>query len=172
VESRALLDRLDRHLRRMSARGVLFGQAVADRLGIGASDLECLDLINLKGRVTAGELAAATGLTTGAITGVLDRLEKAGFIKRERDAADRRKVFASIRPAALQKIAPLYQSLDRAMRELWSRYSREELELLIDFAARCEEVFTREIARLRENDPRRRGARPARKAKSKTAGGE
>src|ERR1700744_359744 len=78
-------------MRETSALGVLFSQAVASRLGIASSDLECLDIVVLRGPVTAGELATATGLTTGAITGVIDRLEQAGFVRRTRDAADRRK---------------------------------------------------------------------------------
>src|ERR1700758_3833969 len=80
-------------MRRSSAQGVLFGQAVANVAGISGSDLECLDFLNLEGRVTAGRLAEVTGLTTGAITGVVGRLGKAGLVRRERDEADRRKVF-------------------------------------------------------------------------------
>src|SRR4051794_27101574 len=89
----ALLIELEEAVRRSSAQGVIFGQTVANVAGISGSDLECLDFLNLEGRVTAGRLAEVTGLTTGAITGVVDRLEKAGLARRERDAADRRKVF-------------------------------------------------------------------------------
>src|SRR3981189_796686 len=74
----ALLRELEEAMRRSSAQGVLFGQTVANVAGISGSDLECLDFLNLEGRVTAGRLAEVTGLTTGAITGVVDRLEKAG----------------------------------------------------------------------------------------------
>uniref|UniRef100_UPI0013D5678B MarR family transcriptional regulator n=1 Tax=Klebsiella pneumoniae TaxID=573 RepID=UPI0013D5678B len=75
------------------AMGVIFSQTVASRVGISSSDLECMDFLNLESRVTAGRLAEVTGLTTGAITGVIDRLEKAGLVRRERDDSDRRKVF-------------------------------------------------------------------------------
>ena len=102
-----LLTALERGMRKSSAQGVLFSQAVAARLGITSSDLECLDIICLNTRVTAGELAAATGLTTGAVTGVIDRLEQAGFARRERDPTDRRKVFVCALPAVERRNAPL-----------------------------------------------------------------
>src|SRR5690242_19990866 len=94
----ALLQDLEEAMRRSSGQGVVFGQAVANVAGISNSVLECLDFLNLEGRVTAGRLAEVTGLTTGAITGVVDRLEKAGFVRRERDEADRRKVFIVVVP--------------------------------------------------------------------------
>src|SRR3569832_2178810 len=87
-------------MRRSSAQGVIFGQTVADVAGISGSDLECMDFLNLEGRVTAGRLAEVTGLTTGAITGVVDRLEKAGLVRRARDDADRRKVLIAVVPEA------------------------------------------------------------------------
>src|SRR4030088_878997 len=97
----ALMEELEHAVRRSSALGVIFGQTVANRAGISSSDLECLDFLNLEGRVTAGRLAELTGLTTGAITGVVDRLEKATLVRRERDESDRRKVFIAIVPEAL-----------------------------------------------------------------------
>src|SRR3979490_2342239 len=75
----ALMEELEHAVRRSSALGVLFGQTVASRIGISSSDLECLDFLNLDGRVTAGRLAELTGLTTGAITGVVDRLVQLPF---------------------------------------------------------------------------------------------
>src|SRR3954467_1500199 len=86
----ALLQELEEAMRRSSAQGVLYGQTVANVAGIANSDLECMDLLYLEGRVTAGRLAEVTGLTTGAITGVVDRLEKAGLVPREGGAAHRR----------------------------------------------------------------------------------
>src|ERR1700756_6065953 len=80
-----LLGELEEAMRRSSAQGVLYGQTVANVAGIANSDLECMDILYLEGRVTAGRLAEVTGLTTGAITGVVDRLEKAGLVRRERD---------------------------------------------------------------------------------------
>jgi DNA-binding MarR family transcriptional regulator len=130
----ALLQELEEAMRRSSAQGVLFGQAVANVAGISNSDLESLDFLNLEGRVTAGRLAEVTGLTTGAITGVIDRLEKAGFVRRERDESDRRKVFIVVVPEATAKIAQFYVPMQRSMHKVWSRYSEEELRLLLRFA--------------------------------------
>lgn len=129
-----LLGELEEAMRRSSAQGVLYGQAVANVAGISNSDLECMDFLNLEGRATAGRLAEVTGLTTGAITGVVDRLEKAGYVRRERDDADRRKVFIVIVPEATAQIGQLYVPMQQAMQKLWSRYTDEELRLLLRFA--------------------------------------
>jgi DNA-binding MarR family transcriptional regulator len=130
----ALLQELEEAMRRSSAQGVVFGQAVANVAGISNSDLECLDFLNLEGRVTAGRLAEVTGLTTGAITGVVDRLEKAGLVRRERDEADRRKVFIAVVPEATARIGQLYVPMQQAMHKLWGTYSDAELQLLLRFA--------------------------------------
>jgi DNA-binding MarR family transcriptional regulator len=130
----ALQQQLEEAIRRSSAQGVLFGQTVANVAGISGSDLECLDFLNLEGRVTAGRLAEVTGLTTGAITGVVDRLEKAGLVRRERDEADRRKVFIVIVPEAAGKIGQLYVPMQQVMHRIWNGYSEEELRLLLRFA--------------------------------------
>src|ERR1700690_4622431 len=85
-------------LRRSGAVMQLLGSASAERIGINAPDLNCLNILALGGQLTAGELARATGLTTASITGVLDRLEEAGFVRRERDAHDRRRGVAPLDP--------------------------------------------------------------------------
>src|SRR6516164_11394403 len=85
------------------ARFILVHQAVAERLGLNVIDLRCLRLAREAAEPTAGHLARITGLTTGTITGILDRLEKARFIRRERDLEDRRKVFVRVLPGGAQK---------------------------------------------------------------------
>src|SRR6201990_1547548 len=130
----ALMEELEHAVRRSSALGVIFGQTVASRVGISSSDLECLDFLNLEGRVTAGRLAEVTGLTTGAITGVVDRLEKAGLVRRERDETDRRKVFIAVVPETAMKIGQLYVPMQQAMEKVFSAYTDEELRLLLRFA--------------------------------------
>jgi len=129
----ALVQELEHAVRRSSALGVIFGQTVASRVGISSSDLECLDFLNIEGRVTAGRLAELTGLTTGAITGVVDRLEKAGLVRRERDEADRRKVFIAIVPENVARVGRFYEHLQRGMLELWETYSDAELKLMLRF---------------------------------------
>jgi len=130
----ALLGELEEAMRRSSAQGVLYGQTVANVAGIANSDLECMDILYLEGRVTAGRLAEVTGLTTGAITGVVDRLEKAGLVRRERDETDRRKVFISVVPEKAMKIGQLYVPMQQAMEKVFGGYSDEELRLLLRFA--------------------------------------
>jgi DNA-binding MarR family transcriptional regulator len=115
---------LDRALRETSAQTVLFSQAVADRAGINSTDLETLDILARNGPMTAGRLAELTGLTTGAITGLIDRLERRGYARRERHPSDRRSVI--VRPLsenAERDLAPSYAGMSQAMAELMSRYS-------------------------------------------------
>jgi DNA-binding MarR family transcriptional regulator len=128
-----LLGELEEAMRRSSAQGVLYGQAVASVAGIISSDMECMDILYLEGRVTAGRLAEVTGLTTGAITGVVDRLEKAGYVRRERDASDRRKVFISVVPEKAAEIGKFYVPMQQAMQQVCNGYSDEELRLVLRF---------------------------------------
>ena len=130
----ALLQELETALRKSSAQGTLFAQAVAEHAGISNSDMDCMDFINMEGRMTAGRLAELTGLTTGAVTGVIDRMEKAGFVRRERDDSDRRKVFIAVVPETAARIGRLYVPMQQSMQKVWSRYSEEELRLLLRFA--------------------------------------
>jgi DNA-binding MarR family transcriptional regulator len=129
----ALMEQLEHAVRRSSALGAIFSQTVADRAGISSSDLECLDFLNLEGRVTAGRLAKVTGLTTGAITGVVDRLEKARLVRRERDDSDRRKVFIAPVPENIARIGRFYEHMQRAVLKDWESYSDAELRLLLRF---------------------------------------
>ena len=137
----ALMQELEHAMRRASGIGAIFSQAVADYAGISSSDLECLDFLNLEGRATAGRLAEVTGLTTGAITGVIDRLEKAGFVKRERDEQDRRKVFIVLIPQNIARIGALYMHMQQAMLKNWESYSDDELRLLLRFATQGYETM-------------------------------
>jgi DNA-binding MarR family transcriptional regulator len=128
------MQELENAMRRSSAQGAMFAKTVADRAGISASDMDCMDFLNLEGRMTAGRLAELTGLTTGAITGVIDRLEKAGYVRRERDDSDRRKVFIAVVGETAARIGRLYVPMQQSMQKVWSRYSEEELRLLLRFA--------------------------------------
>jgi DNA-binding MarR family transcriptional regulator len=164
----ALLAGVLREVRRMTGQSVLISQAVAERFGLASSDLECLDLALLSGGATAGDFARATGLTTGAITGVIDRLERAGYVRRERDPGDRRKVIVRARPAMTRRIAPLYDSLQREMTTLWSRYSDAQLALILDFLTRSCDLAVLEIAKLQRGAARAKGP-AARRARAASA---
>ena len=132
----ALMQELEHAMRKSSAQGAIYAAAVADSAGVSSSDMDCMDFLNLEGRMTAGRLAELTGLTTGAITGVVDRLEKAGLVRRERDPADRRKVFIATVPENIARIGRFYEHMQRGMVKLWESYSDAELRLLVEFANR------------------------------------
>ena len=143
---------LNRAMRDASARGVLYSQAVAERLKIASADLECLDLIALRGPMPAGALAEAIGLTSGAITGLIDRLERAGLARRERSREDRRKVMVRLLPAVERRVAPLFGPMERAAMGALAGYSDEELELLLDFFRRASEAATVALNELRNQE--------------------
>ena len=94
-------------LRRAGSIMQLLGQMSAERIGINVTDLNCLNIVALTGSMTAGDLARATGLTTASITGVLDRLEEGGFVRRERDPHDRRRVIVKLNAGpGLREVGP------------------------------------------------------------------
>jgi DNA-binding MarR family transcriptional regulator len=137
-------------LRRTGALMQLMGTAAADKIGINATDLNCLNILSFSGHMTAGELARATGLTTASITGVVDRLEEAGFVTRERDPHDRRRVVVQINlDRAMNDVAQVFVPMLRAWREMASRYSDDELRLIVDFYGRMEQVLRDHLLRLR-----------------------
>ncbi len=144
---------LMRAMRLSGAQGGLLTQAVAGQVGLHPTDLECLDVINLNGAATAGELARASGLTTGAITGVIDRLERSGYVTRERDPGDRRRVIVRPNPAAGQRIGPLYAGLAHRMAVLCAGYDPASLDLLLGFFTRATEILRDETERLRDAVP-------------------
>jgi DNA-binding MarR family transcriptional regulator len=159
TKRRALLEELSRTLgRELSARTIMFHQAVAEHLGLNATDHKCLDIARRGEAMTAGELAQCTGLTSGAITGVIDRLERAGFVSRVRDDQDRRRVL--VRPIAerARAIAPLFASVDTRWRALCRRYSEHELDIINRFMADSIALLAGEARKLRaaqaERSPR------------------
>jgi len=145
------MQELSLEIRRMTAQGVLLSAAVAERVGLSSSDLECLDFIVMAGAeaITAGQLAAATGLTSGAITGLVDRLERAGFVQREADRSDRRKVRVVPVHAAIARLGDYYTPLAQRTEALWARYTEEELRTILDFTQRSVAVAAEEAARIR-----------------------
>jgi DNA-binding MarR family transcriptional regulator len=128
----------------------LLGQVSAERIGINVTDLNCLNIVALTGPMTAGELARQTGLTTASITGVLDRLEEGGFVRRERDPKDRRRVIVNLNPGpGLREIGPTFGPLVKAWRAAAASYSDQDLRLLLDFQRRFEDIVRGQLARLR-----------------------
>ena len=142
--------------RELSTWTVLFHAAVAERLGLGATDHKALGLIEQQGPLTAGELANITGLTTSAITSVIDRLERAGYVARTKDPHDRRKVVLVTVPSPAHDAAfnGVFTTLRHSMSELCARYSDTELEAISDFMTASIAVLQAEIARLRAGMPK------------------
>jgi DNA-binding MarR family transcriptional regulator len=139
-------------MRQTGALMQLLGQAAADRIGINSTDLNCLNILSFKGHMTAGELATATGLTTASITGVIDRLEDAGYVTRQRDPHDRRRVVVTlVLDRALHEVASVFLPVIRDWREMAARYSDDELRLIVDYYARMEQILRAHLERLRSS---------------------
>jgi DNA-binding MarR family transcriptional regulator len=149
-----LLDALVRAAPRLVADGLAFHMAVADRLGLSLADLRYLQILAEAGPTTAGDIAARTGLTTGAVTRMVDRLEQAGYVQRSRDPADRRRVVVVPDAKAIARIGSLYEGMAAAWREALSAYRDEELEVILDLFERMRELSRREAERLRGEHPR------------------
>jgi DNA-binding MarR family transcriptional regulator len=127
------MQELENAMRRVSSQGAMFAKTVADGAGISSADMDCIDFVNVEGRMTAGRLAELTGLTTGAITGVVDRLEKAGFVRRERDETDRRKVFIVPVAERMMEMGRPFELVRRVMQKQCDAYSDAELKFLVRY---------------------------------------
>ena len=137
--------------RQMSTETIMFHQAVADRLGLYITDHKCLDLIHYYGAMPAGRIAELTGLTTGAVTGTIDRLERAGYVRRANDPKDRRRtIIEPIRNEKLEKKhKAIFFPLHERMRNLLSSYSDSELSFLLDVLTKTLDQLHQEIMKLR-----------------------
>ena len=136
--------------RRISTQTVFLHQAIAQSVGLNATDTKCIDLIisDPSSSITAGRLSDMTGLTTGAITHILDRLEKRRFIERVRDTDDRRKVFVRVRPESLKPLIPKYETIGKAFMNLADQYDDKELLLICDYMEQASKVSERELVNL------------------------
>jgi DNA-binding MarR family transcriptional regulator len=145
---REVFDELMREVRMSQVATDRFDQAVADALGLNRTDMRCADVLEREGAVTAGRLAKATGLTTGAITSVIDRLERAGYARRVRDETDRRRVLVEMTPEVLERSRGFYAEHQKLSERLYRRSSEHELRLLLQFVRAGRELNEREAARL------------------------
>lgn len=140
-----------RSLRRVNIQGSLFGQTVALRFGLSESDIETLEALIEAGASTAGRLAEQTGLTSGAVTRVIDRLEQSGYVRRVPDPTDRRRVIVEVVP---DKVSAIQSTLDRiatASAEEIGAYTEAQLALINDFLTRMEQITRAEATTLREH---------------------
>lgn len=145
---RELFEELAGEVRRSQSATDRFDQAVANALGLNRTDMRCMDLLDLEGPLTAGRLAEGAGLTSGAMTAVLDRLERGGQVRRIRDENDRRRVLVEATPQARAAAGAFYGEHARLGEQLFQRYSLSELELLLDFVRRGREFNEQQAALL------------------------
>ncbi len=136
--------------RRHSTATVLFHHAVAERVGLGPSDHKCLDLVCERGAMTASELAALSGLTTGAITGVVSRLERAGFVAREPDPHDGRKQILTVTEEAVRRLDEVFAGWATATTEaLVEGFDDDQLATIAEFLRRATDLTLRRTAQMR-----------------------
>jgi len=145
-----LVDDLIREFRASGNQDNAFDALAAEQLGINQTDLHCLNIIENSGGVTAGELAAQSGLSNGAITGVLDRLERAGFAQRVPDAGDRRRVYVQVTAAFYKRADRIWGPMAADWQAtLGKRFTKEELERMTDFLRITAEIGRRHLERVR-----------------------
>lgn len=137
--------------RDISTKTIFFHQWIANYLGLSEIDHKCLDVILRPEKpLTGNQLAGETSLTAGAITGVVDRLEKAGYVYRQRDQQDRRLVYViPNREKALMDIAPLFEIMQKRMDKIFSEYNDKELEILTDYLTKALKAMEDATAHLR-----------------------
>lgn len=149
-EHAELLDAVRRELRLSTSLGALVSEAVAERLKINSTDLESMDFLNLYGPMTPGRMAELTGLSSGGVTRLIDRLARAGYVRREADPNDRRKVI--IQPtweASDSHVLPLFAGIAREMGGLMRSYSAEDLRVILGFLHGWTEVMSGQITEIR-----------------------
>ena len=160
-ERRALIDEVTLELAELQAATDAVDEAVAERLAINRTDLACLTSLYRRGAMSAGQLADESGLTPGAITTALDRLERSGYAQRTRDEVDRRRVLVELTLLARQTAADLYAPVIEAGQAGYAHYSLEELRLLRDFLQRARQTQAEHVALLRTSAPAATAARGA-----------
>jgi DNA-binding MarR family transcriptional regulator len=145
---------LIRLFRRNGNQDRAFDHLAAELLGVNDTDLDCLNIIERRGGVTAGELADESGLTTGAVTGVIDRLERAGYARRSPDERDRRKVVVEVTPRFYRRARRIWGPMAREwQKQIGKRFTAEQLDVVADFLRASTDIGGRHMERLRETEP-------------------
>lgn len=139
-------------LRETSANSVMYSQATADKAGLHSTDMECLDHLILHGPMTAGRLCELTGLSSGTMTALIDRLERAGYVRRERGARDRRQVLVVPEQEKINSdLMPVTQPLGEAVYAMLQGYSEQELQLILRFLDEGNTIAHQAITALRRH---------------------
>jgi DNA-binding MarR family transcriptional regulator len=160
-DRKELLEALRRVGREHSDATVLFHTTVAERLGLNPSDYKSMSLLERAGPLTAGEIAARTGLATASVTALIDRLEHRGFVRRVRDPADRRRVIVEPVPERVAASAQFFESPRRSLEQLFAPYTTAELEVILDFLTRSTQRLRDETAKAGRAEDQRPSRKPA-----------
>ena len=139
---------LNHEVRGWQADQELFDSLVIELAGVNRTDWRCLDVLGTRGPMTAGQLAEAVRLTTGAVTGVLDRLEAAGLVRRVRDTDDRRRVFVEVTEEVTRRGAPVYGPLIADGARVHGEFTLDELEVIVRFIRAERGILARHTKRL------------------------
>jgi DNA-binding MarR family transcriptional regulator len=148
-ERKRKMEELARTLRVFLSASDSFDEALGKVLGLNPTDVRCVDLLDQHGTLTAGALADLAGLSTGAVTFLLDRLERAGFVRRIRDLQDRRRVLVELVPLARERVFELHAPIAHAWRASARRYSMAELERVIEFLSEGAKLYQAQLPLLR-----------------------
>jgi DNA-binding MarR family transcriptional regulator len=157
-----LLEELGDEVRAGQRTTDVHDDVLCELLGINRTDARCLDILDQGGPMTAGRLAAASALSTGAVTAVVDRLERAGYARRVPDPADRRRVVVELTPAARRRSWELMGPLAEEGARLAEPYSDEQLQMFLDFIRLTRALQERHTEWLREQLRERAGAATSR----------
>jgi len=139
--------------RRYVSAQLLNGHATAAAVGLNSTDFSCLNLLALSGPLTAGQLAERTGLTTGATTRMIDRLEQGRFVRRERDPADRRRVIVVVASDRGNELDAALEPGRRRMYEVFQRYNATEVRVLLDYFTHAAPALLGVVDDLQATDP-------------------
>ena len=151
MEKEEIIRAINEKFAEMSRETIMFHQVVADAVGLYITDHQCLHFIHRHGAMPAGRLAELTGLTTGAVTGIIDRLENAGYVRRKNDPEDRRRtIVESVLNKKLErKLEMIFVPLHEKMYNLLSSYSDSELIFLLETLTKAIELTHKESKKLR-----------------------
>src|SRR5271154_2719585 len=139
-----LADRVVLEIRKFIAAGIFFNAQAAEKVGLGLTDMQLLHMLQLYGPSTPSRLAAWTRLSSGGVTVALDRLEKAGYLRREANPADRRSLLITLIPNRLPKIAAMYEGVETETRRLLGTLPQADLEAVVRFFEAMQAVRTSE----------------------------
>ncbi|WP_090065356.1 MarR family winged helix-turn-helix transcriptional regulator [Lentzea flaviverrucosa] len=141
-----VLERFTWYMREQSALTVMFHARVAEQMGLSATDEKCLDLaMRADGPLTAGRIADLSGLSTGAVTGVIDRLERAGYVRRVRDPHDRRKVLVEVTVGDVDKFGEPFEKARDSLVEVLGHFDEDELQVIERYLKLQTETFRKRV---------------------------